>query len=457
MAETLRAGTAKIEITPPLTIPHLGYVPRQAFFEGVHDPLHARALVVDDGRRLAAVVAADAIGFSSGIMGEGRHFRREVGRAVEERTGIGSEAMLLAASHAHSTPETLDITPLFEVGGAVEWLEVLCGQLAAAVAEAKEGMQPAWLKIGRGRAEGIAANRRQVLQDGSFWQPSSGKPARPVARTGQVDEEVGAVLVEFEDGTYSVPTNFACHPVSVQVQPLVSADYPGVACRLVETAASGCRHCLFTQGADGDINPLRGGQRKDFGDVERYGQILGGEILKVAAQLRAPKAAAAEPIVDTAIETVLLPVRDLPDPEAYQQAAAEARDGAEKAESEEERSALLNQARVAEEALRTIEMGDEPIRTGVQVVRLGDAALVGCPGELFAALGLELKRQAVAPHAFVVGYANDYVGYLSTPAAFEEGGYETSLGPWCRVGPEGGRMIVDAGLRLTRRLWMESN
>ena len=430
-------------------------MPRQARFEGVHDPLHARALVVDDGERQVALLAVDAIGFHSSVMGPGRHFRRELGRAIEERAGIGSEAVLLAASHAHSTPETLDITLLHEVEGAVEWLELLIGQLTAVVIEARESLQPARLKFGRGRARGIAANRRQLLADGGMYQPAAGPPPAPVVRPGLLDEEVGVLLVEFDDGGYSVLANFACHPVSVQVQPLVSADYPGVACSLVEKAAPGCRHCLFTQGADGDVNPLRGGQHEDFGDVARYGQILGGELLEVIARLRAPEVEPMPSVVDARLEPVALPIRPLPDPEPLRRTIAEAREAAEKATDDEERFTLLNQGRVAAEALCTIELGSEPFRTGVQVMRLGDVALVGCPGELFVALGLEIKQQAAAPHALVVGYANDYAGYLSTPAAFAEGGYETSLGPWCRIGPEGGRMIVDAGLNLVHRMWTE--
>jgi hypothetical protein len=385
-------------------------------------------------------------------MGPDRNFRQEVCRAVEARTGIAPERVMLAASHAHSTPETLDITPLYEVESAGEWLELLGGQLAAAAAAAQRGMRPARLKFGQGRATGIAANRRQLLADGRFHQPSAGVPAAPVVRPGLLDEEVGVLLVEFADGGHSVLINFACHPVSVQVQPLVSADYPGVACALVEGAVPECCHCLFAQGADGDVNPLRGGQRKDFGDVARYGRILGGEVLKVVARLQDPETEAMAPAVGAALEEAALPVRDLPDPEPYRRVEAEARAALAVAD-DPERFDLRNQARVAAEALRAIEMGTGPLRVPVQVLRLGDAALVGCPGELFVQLGLEIKRQAASPHALVIGYANDYAGYLSTPAAFEEGGYETSLGPWCRVGPAGGRMVVDAGLRLVRRLW----
>ncbi|MFC1526262.1 neutral/alkaline non-lysosomal ceramidase N-terminal domain-containing protein [Candidatus Latescibacterota bacterium] len=450
-----RAGTAKAEITPPLTIPYLGFVPRQAPFEGIHDALHARALVADDGDRQVAVVTADAIGFSDRILGPGRSFRQEFRRQVSQRSGLDPEAVMLAASHAHSTPETLDITPLHEVDGAVSWAEGLAAQLAELVAEARSRLQPARLKAGSGRAEGIAANRRQLLRDGSFWQPAHGDPSGPVVRTGQTDEEVGVLLVELEDGTCSALVNFTCHPVSVQVQPLVSADYPGAACSLVEDVIPELQHCLFTQGACGNINPRGGGMHRSFADVSRYGHLLGSAVIGVVERLRVPEVGAMSPTVGAATVNMELPVRDLPPPQPYREARDRARARVEAVGDGEGAFEAANALRSAEETLRTVEMEDAPLATVSQAIRLGEVCLAGCPGEPFVELGLEIKAQSPAPRTFVVGYANDYAGYLSTPAAFAEGGYETSLGPWCRVAPEGGRQCVDAVLGLARTLFID--
>ena len=45
----LHVGSAKVNITPPLSIPYLGYAPRQGRFCGIHDHLYARAIVLDNG------------------------------------------------------------------------------------------------------------------------------------------------------------------------------------------------------------------------------------------------------------------------------------------------------------------------------------------------------------------------------------------------------------------------
>ncbi len=453
MASVLQVGTARVDITPPLAVPYLGYEPRQAPFAGVHDPLTARALVADDGAGPVALVCLDAIGLSSRVLGPDRHFRDEACRAIQAAAGIAPERVMLAASHAHSTPETLDLTPLYERPEAVVWLEDLIRRLAQVTALAASRRRPARLKQGRGELAHMAANRRQLRADGSFWEPSRGPSTVAVHRPGQLDPEVGVVLVEWDDGTFALLANYTCHPVSVQVQPLVSADYPGAACRIVENAIAECRHCLFTQGAAGDINPRSGGERPDFGAVARYGQMLGGELLKVAAQLRGDDAPTMPAIADAALVQVVLPPRDVPDDVPLRQELASAQAAVAAAAEATDTPAASARLRVAAETLRAWELVQRPMRVPVQVLRLGDVALVGCPGELFVQLGLEIKAQAAAPRALVVGYANDYAGYLSTPTSFLEGGYETRLGPWSQVGPAGGRQVVDAALALVHRLW----
>src|SRR5438045_9781770 len=77
-SSALTAGAARVEITPPLSIPYLGYAPRHAFFTGVHDPLLARAVVVDDGERRVAVGSADGRGFARGRLAPARGLRTEV-------------------------------------------------------------------------------------------------------------------------------------------------------------------------------------------------------------------------------------------------------------------------------------------------------------------------------------------------------------------------------------------
>ncbi len=63
------------------------------------------------------------------------------------------------------------------------------------------------------------------------------------------------------------------------------------------------------------------------------------------------------------------------------------------------------------------------------------------PGELFVEIGLAIRTQSPYPSTFVVGYAEDAIGYIPTDQAFEEGGYELGPGLWAKLG-RGSEMIL---------------
>lgn len=446
MSKSLLAGAAKVDITPPLTIPYLGYEPRHALFQGVHDPLYARAVALDDKVTQAILITADALGFSNAILGPERNFTAEVRQRIAERTGVPTTHIMLTASHAHSTPETCHLRRLQDTPAATAWLEVLLDQLASAATLAFTRRQPSRLKAGCGQVVGLARNRRVLGADGRVIAGPEHTPDLTNATPGPLDPSVGVLLIEALDGSSTtVLANFACHPVTVQVQPLISADFPGVAMSVVERILPRCQNSLFLQGACGDINPIR--NTTDFADVERYGLMLGGEVVKIAAQLSAVDFPCLEPTLAVACETISLAVRELPTyaaaQQAYHQAAVELANA-----SPVERSQRQRAQRLAEETLVLVERGATPIPAEVQVLRIGEWALVALPGEPFTELGLTIKSRSVAAQTWVCGYANDWIGYLTPPSAWQQGGYEVGPGPWTRVGPQGGNQLVECALKL---------
>jgi hypothetical protein len=92
------------------------------------------------------------------------------------------------------------------------------------------------------------------------------------------------------------------------------------------------------------------------------------------------------------------------------------------------------------------ERADEPVE--VQALGLGDLGMVGLPGEFFAESGLRLRARSPFPHTLAIGYANGNIGYVPPAAAFVEGGYETRLAPWSRLGEHAEAMILDAAVAL---------
>ncbi len=87
----------------------------------------------------------------------------------------------------------------------------------------------------------------------------------------------------------------------------------------------------------------------------------------------------------------------------------------------------------------------ETVRTWVQALRIGGLALVGIPGELMVELGLQIKKRSPFEQTSVLELANDYIGYIPTRRAFEEGGYEPEASLFK---PGVGEKIVDAAVTL---------
>src|SRR5207249_9118314 len=118
----------------------------------------------------------------------------------------------------------------------------------------------------------------------------------------------------------------------------------------------------------------------------------------------------------------------------------------------EERERLARAAVWAEEAVVRARMGDAPIPTEVQALRLGDTALVAIPGEPFCEMGMAMKAWDTGLHPLCVGYGNDALGYFAPPSAWEEGGYEVGLGMWTLAGPETFELLLNAAQSVTRQL-----
>ena len=114
-------------------------------------------------------------------------------------------------------------------------------------------------------------------------------------------------------------------------------------------------------------------------------------------------------------------------------------------ENERERVYAQERLLVAEEA--------EEISVQVQVMRIGNLALVAWPGEMFCQLGLDLKARSPAATTFVVELANDYIGYVPTRAGFEQGGYEIWLARSAKVASGTGEAMVESTLRLLKKLF----
>jgi neutral ceramidase len=428
------AGVAAIDITPPVGT-HLAGQFQDRIAESIHDPLYARALVLDDGTTSLAIVACDLLALK----------RPTVVRARElaaAQTGISADHIMITASHTHTGPRTTDIFPC---PSDAEYLALLPRQLAGAVALAARSRQPAHLAVGSGREATSTHNRRYLRQDGTAqMHPPKGDPSF-VGPEGPADPEVGVIVASDENGRLlGAVVNYTSHPIVVGHEQAVSADYPGYMVRALRAVKGSQAEVLFVNGALANVCPIDvadlGHREYGYAWAERVGNLVAAEALRVMETTDPLETAP----LRVAGRTIDLAIREIPPAQlAEARRLMEQGDGVPPVERAYAQEALL----LAEERRQAATVPAE-----VQVLATGDAALVGIPGELFVEFGLEIKRRSPFAHTYVAGLANGCVGYLPTRRAFQGGGYETRLARSSKLVPQAGEQLTAVALDLLHEL-----
>lgn len=440
---SLYAGAAKVNITPHVGCWMDGNV-REEGSKGIHDPLYARALLLreDDGPAFG-LVALDVCGFYAPFAAELR------GRAAE-LCDIAPERILTAATHTHAGPAFLGI--LGETAGP-ELVSLVARTAAGAVKMAFDAMRPARIAWGRGIAEEPVNNRRLRTADGETHMNWEGLDPDSVAEVlGPVDPEVLTLRVDGDDGlAIASVLNYALHPAILAGDNwLYSADWPGYAIRVMEHARGGTG--IVLNGATGNVNHInykRPNQQRGFYEAWRLGTIVGAAAL-VGLLSSDDMVSDAPTGIQSAVERI--PGRRFTsDQVANAQRIVDSATGPIRAQVDGVPEAVF-----AQELLKLAARGDYHEDCEIQALRIGDGALVSGPFELFVEYQLDLKSRSPLPFTGYVGYANGYQGYVPTPRAFEEGGYEPTPSGWSKLAPEAGGMVIDAGLGLIGSLTAES-
>jgi hypothetical protein len=418
----MKVGAAKVDITPPLGMELEGYGARVSGASGVHDPLHARALVIegDDGTTVALVVA-DLLQILPRLQGE-------VASRVLARTGITRERLQLAGTHTHSGPD-------LERPSAAE--QVIGDRLVEVVERAWQARRDAVAAVGVGHVDGIGANRR----------PGG----------GPVDDRVTVTRFDALDGSpVATHVNYGCHPTTLGPDnTLYSADYPGVLCRLVDAAVGGVT--IFSTGPQGDVNP--GGYSPEgsmvgvvvswrtFDSAERYGRALADVTLEVRASL----VPVASPRAWGGARTLELRRKPLPEPGSARRVAEQARAAATAVEAaalspDATYHSLVAAAYAELLASQAADPGrDGPVHLRVSALALGPLLHVGVEGELFVALGQRIRAALGDETTCIAALCDGTVGYIPTEDAFAIGGYEPNAS---LLVPGEGERLVDAVIEL---------
>lgn len=467
-AGMLRAGVARSNITI------------RAPKAQIKDPLFARALVLEDGRTRLAIIAMDttAIGarpISDGILPDvSEAFLPRLRRRLQKELDIPAANVLVNASHTHP-PGRLLCSDAEQVERTVD-----------AVRRAVKSLTPVKVGAGVGHEDRITINRTLRLRNGKHWTIRHAYPSPPddeVAGAGPVDTEIGILRIDRLNGRpLAVVYNFACHLLFADLRGRITADFPGIASRLIEDRLGHGAMALFLQGAAGDIVDVG---FKDFSrprDIEPLGVRLGLSTLQAWRRIRTGAAT-----LGVISETIKLPRRtDIParikSLQREQAALLESlratslnfetfralsrrtgKSTAMNAFNQRQIYKYLKNIRamerlvVIQEDLATLrkhqrinrESGARTIPAEVVGMRIGDGVLISAPIELLAEVGLRLKKASPYKPTLVAAFSNGYLHYGPPADYYDKGGYEVTE---CLLAPEWQPVYEAKAKRILRRL-----
>jgi hypothetical protein len=387
-----RAGAGGREITPPVGTPLAGR-PRAYPSQRIHDPLRAKAIYLESGERRAVLISADLVLLE-------RPFATEVRETISRGLKAPLESILLCATHSHSGPS---------VGwGAWEGQDIYAKELKRRIVEAAQAAQaaavPASISYASSRRGDLSHNRRFVTR-GGVVVTHPGPEDGVLCPDGPIDPEIQAALVTGEgDRPLAVLVGFTCHPTAMGWRGgAISADYPHWIEREMKVAFGDGVEMLFFPGALGDVG--EGGDWRTRAEALGPGLAgrIGGEVGREAVQALRARRVAILPELVTDYAEMRLPAIDVgPERRRWAEGVLETPAGRPDWQVRDARMVL--------------EMGrswPEEVETGCSLVAVGGLAFYGIPGELFCWYGLQLKAQSRFRHPFLLGLANERIGYIA--------------------------------------------
>jgi neutral ceramidase len=418
-----RAGAFALDITPkkfPISV-NGGLADRLA--TKVHDPLHARCLVLDDGKTKLAIVICDSCMIPRELLDAAK-------TQAEKTTGIAASRMLIAATHTHTAPT---VTGVFQSEPDREYIAYLTERIAAGIKKAHDNLAPAKIGWAVGKDPTQVYNRRWFFKPGTlgadpFDRDTDKVRMNPgylntglVKPAGPTDPDVSILSVQTAVGKpLALLANYSLHYVG-GVEPL-SADYFGAfADRIQQLLEVGKTDPPFvgilSNGTSGDVNNINFGAASP-GPRNPYEQIrvVSDSVARAAHEAHRTIEHRDTVTLSMAEKEIELSVR-LPDEKELLRA--------QRILYEAKKPVLTGFREVY--ARETVLLAKYPktVKVKLQALRIGELGVVAVPCEVFTEIGLEIKKTSPLKPTFTIELANGYNGYLPTPEQHKLGGYET--------------------------------
>ena len=434
----LKIGIAEVNYNPPVGMDLVGnYRGDDYASRGVHDSLYARAMVVENGdEEKVALLTVDICKLPK----ESVQFMRSY---IATQTGINPDNILIHATHTHSGPKS-DL----DAPNAKEYLL----RAASAVVVANKQLKPGRFSVSRIQENSISFNRRLKLKDGTTHMSWEHLNPDSVAETlGPTDPELIALSIEQNGITTGALVNFGCHATTLTGNNwLYSADYPGMMVRMLKKSQGEDFVPLFFNGCCGDVTQVnyKVGFIDTYEECERIGNVLGTAVLKALEKKEEIKG------TRIIVSKEMVPLKRMTITEEQYTWAKEIMAKVERDGMPPFQPDGIPDAQFAKQWIDMYKTQNIIDSLEVMVVRIGDLAFVGLPGEVFSEFGMDIKKLSPLKNTIVMGLTNDNRKYFPTRVSFEQGpkgftpmitGYETTPGATLYE-PGSGEKLVDSAV-----------
>ncbi len=412
ISDTLYAGTARININPSGSCLLDGFAGRDHGSEGIHDNLYVTALALSRHEKILVIIGVDILGLNNEQMDK-------IWILAKKRLNLKPDQLFINCSHTHAGPE---VRPSFnhetcapgEVGKPdPAYIDELIEKIIRSANEALINLIPAEASWGIGETF-IGINRR--APDISIYsQQATGYENFPNPEK-EIDRSCPVILFKDKKGKpISLVFGASCHPTTMRYDNyLISAEFPGVARRILEENLDGAPS-LFLQGIAGDVKPRQvvegnGFRSGNFDDIEIVGKELAADVKTTIKNGLKPL----DIRIGTSLKRVALPFDKTWNEETYRRYAR-------KEEAKYRRvwaNYWLKKLSKGESMLSSIDLT-------LSIVELSsELRFLGIAGELLTDIGLKIKHQFKEGITLPFGYTNGEVAYIPDAEALREGGYE---------------------------------
>jgi hypothetical protein len=444
-APPLKAGFTETDITPEPGMEKPGGYHKSSM-KRTQDPCKVRAAVFDDGRMRVALVGIDALIVP-------RHLVKAARTEIETRCGIKPEAVLIGASHSHTSGPVGMVQPgeydhasdlvkklAYEQSSCADpgYLERVRDEIVNAVCRADENRVEALCGVDSGHEDKVAFNRRFRMKNGlTFTHPGKRNPDI-VEPAGPMDPEVGVIGAWDNTGKLlGCVVNYANHGTTGASG--WSANWIYYMEQIIRGSMGDEVIVVFLNGDCGDITQVDNLSPYPNIDGPVVGGRVGAEAVKVLLSMHRGSLSPLD-----AKAKVWNIRRRAPNPEKVKRCLEEGRKNPDRVPTWTKETLMLD-ALIASEPEVEVE---------VQAIQVGPAVFVTNEAEMFVEYGLELKQKSRFEFTFPVELANGCVGYIPTQEAMGHhgGGYETRLTSYSNLEITAGQQMLDAGLELVGQM-----